>query len=255
MKKIAILVISHKPCKVPNSSIYYPIEVNADAHKQPIFKYRDNTGDNISSKNPNYCELSGLYWAYKNFFNDFDIVGLVHYRRFFVKNNFCFRKNLRNVIDEKTILKILSKKDFILPKKRHYYIETNYSHYIHAHKKEALDLAGEIIKKDYPQYYSSFEKVMNKRSGHYFNMFITRKELAIKYCDWMFDILFKLEKQIDLNDYKGNEARVFGFVSELLMDTFIYANNLSYKNQKYLFMEKQNWFKKGFNFIKRRFSK
>ena len=71
----------------------------------------------------------------------------------------------------------------------------------------------------------------------------------------MFDILFKLEKQIDLNDYKGNEARVFGFVSELLMDTFIYANNLSYKNQKYLFMEKQNWFKKGFNFIKRRFSK
>lgn len=53
----------------------------------------------------------------------------------------------------------------------------------------------------------------------------------------MFDILFKLEKEIDLSKYEGQERRVFGFVSELLMDVYVNKNKLKVKNQKYFFME------------------
>lgn len=45
---------------------------------------------------------------------------------------------------------------------------------------------------------------------------------------------------------------VFGFVSERLLDVWINTNNISYTNQPYIFMEKQNWFIKGINFVKRK---
>ena len=245
-----ILVIAHKKAKFPSDPIYLPMEVGAFNHKEHFLEYRDDKGDNISNKNPNYCELTGLYEAYKNM--EYDVLGLVHYRRYFLKSNFAFKKDFKNIIDQKTIDKLLKKYDIILPKKRHYYIESNYSHYIHAHNKEALDKTIEIIKNDYPDYYPYLMKHLKKTTGHYFNMFIAKKEVIDPYLKWMFDILFKVEHEIDLTKYEGVEARVFGYVSELLIDVYVNKNNLKVKNQKYLFWEKQNWVKKIFNFIKRK---
>lgn len=62
---------------------------------------------------------------------------------------------------------------------------------------------------------------------------------------------FKLEKEIDLSKYEGQERRVFGFVSELLMDVYVNKNKLKVKNQN-ISLWKTNWFKKIFNFIKRK---
>lgn len=254
MSNIKIIVVSHKPYKMPSSPIYLPVEVGAISRKEHFFENRDDQGENISSKNPNYCELTGIYWAYKNL-KDIDILGLVHYRRYFMKNSFCVSKNLDNVIDSKTIENILNKYDIILPKKRHYYIESNYSHYIHAHPKEGLDLTREIIEKDYKEYLPFFDKHMKKRSGHYFNMFIAKKEVIYPFLDWMFDILGKVESKIDISSYSIYDQRVYGFISELLFDVYCAKNNLKIKDQKYLFFENQNWFKKGWNFIKRKITK
>lgn len=49
---------------MPDDSVYLPIQVGAALH--PALGYvPDNTGYNISDKNPNYCELTALYWAWK----------------------------------------------------------------------------------------------------------------------------------------------------------------------------------------------
>lgn len=249
---IKIVVIAHKPYKMPNNPIYYPIEVGAISREKHFSNYQDDLGkDNISKKNPYYCELTGIYWAYKNL--NYDILGLVHYRRYFVKNCFCLRKSLSNIIDSETIIRLLKTNDFILPKKRHYYIETNYSHYCHSHKKEALDVTGAVIKGKFPEYFPYFEKQMKKRSGHYFNMFIAKKEIINPYLDWLFSVLFEVEKNLDLSEYTGYDQRVFGFISELLLDTYIMKNQLTFHDQKYIFMEKQNWPKKVCAFLKRKF--
>ena len=84
-------------------------------------------------------------------------------------------------------------------------------------------------------------------------MFIMKKELLDSYCQWLFDILFELEKRLDISDYSANDKRVFGFVSERLMDVWIGTNQVEYQEMPVIFMEKQNWVVKGGNFLKRKF--
>ena len=100
MNDIKILLICHKPTKnIPKSDIYLPLEVGASLRDEHFLDNLDDTGDNISNKNPSYCELTGLYWAFKNL--DYDVLGLVHYRRLFMKSNLCVRKDKKNVLTEK----------------------------------------------------------------------------------------------------------------------------------------------------------
>ena len=62
---IKILVAAHKNYWMPEDSVYLPLHVGAEG-KSDLGYTKDNTGDNISAKNPNFCELTGLYWAWKN---------------------------------------------------------------------------------------------------------------------------------------------------------------------------------------------
>ena len=81
MGKIEIYVAAHKPieCTLPEHCKL--IQVNAKANGEWPGCLHDSDGqDNISSKNPNYCELTALYSMWKN--SKADINGLFHYRRF-----------------------------------------------------------------------------------------------------------------------------------------------------------------------------
>ena len=99
----------------------------------------------------------------------------------------------------------------------------------------------------------AFNKVMNRTWGHMFNMFVMRKDYFDEYCDWLFTILFELEKRIDISNYTTMEARVFGFISELLLDVWLETKQVKCKEVNVSFMERQNWIKKGTLFLKRKF--
>lgn len=248
---IKIMVAAHKPYKMPKEKIYYPVHVGAEG-KNSIGYTGDNTGDNISIKNPNYCELTGLYYMWKN--EEYDVLGIAHYRRYFVNPK---RKGDKwdRMLTEKEVASIMKHTDIVLPKKRNYFIETNYSQYVHAHHAIDLDTTREIISEMYPDYITAYDKSMKDTKGHRFNMFIMKKEKADEYLKWMFDILFELEKRLDISDYSVNDARVFGFVSERLIDVWLETKGYEYKELPVLFMEKENWIKKGMNFLKRKFIK
>ena len=85
--KIKILVAAHKKFPMPEVEGYLPVLVGAKKNYKPDIPYqRDDEGENISEKNPNYNELTAIYWAWKNL-KDVDAVGLVHYRRLFLKKS------------------------------------------------------------------------------------------------------------------------------------------------------------------------
>ena len=80
MKDIKIIVATHKKYEMPQNKIYLPVQVGAEG-KEDLGYVKDNTGENISIKNPYFCELTGLYWAWKNLKHSY--IGLAHYRRHF----------------------------------------------------------------------------------------------------------------------------------------------------------------------------
>lgn len=249
---IKILVATHKQYWMPEDKIYLPIRVGR-VEKADLGYLGDDTGDNISAKNANYCELTGLYWAWKNLKCDY--IGLCHYRRYFahaVSGSDMEKKKLA-ILQRTDYEKLLKQYDVILPKQRNYFIETVRSQYEHAHNKNDLALTEQIVAELYPEYSEAFCKVMGGTKLHIFNMFVMKKEKFDEYCQWLFTILFELEKRIDISSYSQYEARVFGFLSERLLNVWLEKQKLKVKGIDVVFLEKIDWFDKGMKFLKRKF--
>lgn len=247
--EIKILVATHKEYWMPKDEVYFPLHVGKEG-KQDLGYVGDNTGENISAKNANYCELTGLYWAWKNL--ECEYIGLCHYRRYFSKGSVGKDKKAA-ILHKDDYEKLLQKYDALLPKKRNYFIETVCSQYEHAHNKRDLDEVENIVKELYPEYSEGFTKVMNRTKLHILNMFVMKKDKFDEYCKWLFDILFELEKRIDITSYNQYEARVFGFLSERLFNVWLEKQNLNCCEVPVVFLEKQDWGKKIYEFLKRKF--
>ncbi len=250
---IKILVATHKLYWMPPGEIYLPIQVGAEG-KENLGYLCDNTGDNISIKNNNYCELTGMYWAWRNLTCEY--IGLCHYRRYFSHKSSStemYDKH-RAVFSEVDYQKLLKSYDVILPKKRNYFIETVRSQYEHGHYKSDLDEVERVVAELYPEYSTAFTTVMNRTKLHIFNMFVMRKEKFDEYCKWLFDILFVLEKRIDISGYSQYQSRVFGFLSERLFNVWLEREKLKIVEVDVVNLEPIDWAKKIFEFLKRKFA-
>ncbi len=254
MSKVKIIVATHKKYKMPDDELYLPVQVGSEG-KENLGYQVDNNGENISNKNATFCELTGLYWAWKNL--EADYIGLCHYRRHFTcKKLIPFNEDakFKILLNKKQTEEILKDTDIILPKKREYYIENLYDHYKHTMYVETLDETRKIIEEKCPNYLPEFDKLHKRTSAHMFNMFVMKKEYLNDYCEWLFDILFELEKRIDSSKYDSFHARYLGRISELLLDVWINTNGLKYREVKVIDMQNVNWFKKGWAFLMAKFT-
>ncbi|EAL8878176.1 DUF4422 domain-containing protein, partial [Campylobacter jejuni] len=262
--KIKILIGYHKPAVLLKDDILTPIhlgralvtECSKDGEMaKEDFEWMcenmigDDTGDNISYLNRYFCELTGIYWAWKNYdkLGSPDYIGFMHYRRIFdfysdfeklpINKKFNiselsyiddFDKNMylnsENIIN--TILvynRVIIKAQNVNP----------YSHYKYATdflKIKDYDICLDIISKKFCKY-SKASKIYNNREESYFcNMFILPKEDFFEYCTFLFGVLFEGQKLINTSKYNIIEKRVFGHLAERLSGIFFtYLKNKKYQ--------------------------
>lgn len=205
---------------------------------------RDSVGDSISEKNSNFCELTALYWIWKN--DTSASVGLEHYRRFFC------RRTLRIAcpLSVSSIEKKLRKADILLPDKVNLR-QSIYEHYKKNHVIADLECCREIIMEKFPEYLASFDAVMRKRRAYMYNMFVMRRELLNSYASWLFDILFEAEQRIELGGRDHYQERVFGFLSERLFQVWIFHHHLRVKSAPVYNIGEKIFLKNCKNFLKK----
>ena len=260
MKKnrtVKIVVATHKEYRMPEDEMYLPLQVGAEGKPFDWGYQKDNEGDNISSRNPGYCELTGLYWAWKNL--DADYLGLVHYRRHFASG---IGKNVwERVLKYEDLQPHLGKVKIFVPKKRRYYIESLYSHYAHTHYACQLDETKKIIAEKYPEYIESYERVVKRTYGYMFNMMIMERNMFQEYCEWLFGILFELETRLNMPELSDFQKRYFGRVSEIIFNVWLdrqltegTMRKDEIKEVPWIYMEKINWWEKGKAFLRAKFA-
>lgn len=176
----------------------------------------DHKTDSISHKNPYYSELTGLYHIYKHTTDRF--VGLIHYRRFFSGKRFSIFSY--KALTGRQIEKHLLNHDIILPKKTRFRMSL-YENYKHNHYIKDIELTRSVIEKLYPNYLKSFNQHMQGKKAYIANMFIGKKDIIDQYSKWLFDILFELEKLVDISSYDTYQKRIYGFISERLFNVWL----------------------------------
>lgn len=247
---ITVMVAAHKPYEVPQQEMYLPVQVGAAGKESLPGFTRDDTGENISLKNETFCELTGLYWLWKNR-PGCAAYGLCHYRRYFARPGFLQTKRQR-ILSRQAAEKLLEKTDAVLPKKRHYVIETREQQYIHAHNAQDLSETARVLQEKYPECMPAWHRMLSSRSGHIFNMFLMKKDVFEGYCRWLFDILFAVEERLDISLYSPSDRRVFGYVAERLMDVYLDTYKVNYRECPVVNLEKQYWLLKGARFLMRK---
>lgn len=235
---IKLFTITHKEFTPPPDRMYVPLHVGRATGKDLGF-LGDHTGDNISEKNPFYCELTGMYWIWKNcgishttdqmansndqadILHDPDYVGICHYRRYLINEKGA-------LFTEDELTELLREYDMITTKlltlPGSYYNGFSANHHI-----KDLITTGDVIREKYPEYIDTFERLIHGPNTYFGNIFITSKTSYDRYCEWLFDILFEVEKRTDFTGYNGYQKRLFGFLAEFLQTVWIQYHNLHVK--------------------------
>lgn len=242
-KRIKILVATHKTFQMPKDDMYIPIHVGREG-KADLGFVGDNTGDNISSKNSSWSELTGLYWGWRNL--DCDYMGLVQYRRHFMLKK---KKGLfESILTQNEATQLLDQADIILPIKRNYRIMSLEEHFNGYDFSVASDLANlrKVIHSISPAYDEAVDEVMRRKSGHMCNMFIMKKNLLDDFCEWEFSILTALEKMIG-----DDRKRIIGYIAEHMLDIWIVKNGHHYVECKVALLDRKNEFDRKFDFVMR----
>jgi len=222
----------------------------------------DATGENISAKNEIYSELTGWYWIWKNQKHDF--IGTAHYRRYFtatplsnirkigklllfliglqkkryglwyVKNSVQWQNK---ILSKNEIESLLSEYDAILPQKKIFKYSVS-EQYRRRHNSNDIILTRNIVNEKYPDYIQTFDSVFNQGEMYSFNMFILPWNLFDSYMNWLFNILFELEKRSDINMADKYQKRICAFMAERLQTVWIKQNNLKVKELPVLYFKK-----------------
>lgn len=213
---------SHKDCPLKNLAIVpdyvFPLQVGVENSPVRIASLVDNTGDNISAKNGNYSELTGLYWIWKNKLTSMGIpegdkrqyFGLAQYRRMLE-------------FSEDDLLRLPDNDvDAVLP------YPMPYEPSIHAHHERYLKDADwetllKVLKAIQPEYLEAFTEILNQKYLYNYNVIFARKRVLKEYCEWLFPILKQVE-EVSVPKGVDRSDRYIGYMGEMLETLYFMKN-------------------------------
>lgn len=190
-----------------------PIQAGAALTKERICEVRDDQGENISYKNGQYCELTALYWIWKQ--DSSDYAGLCHYRRHFELDEEMLRRLACSDIDVVLTIPILNFPN-VEAVYRHDHVETDWK------------IMMEGICSLEPDYREAAEELQNGNFYYGYNMLIARKEIFDDYCAWLFPILEYCEERCGEKE-STYQKRYLGFLAERLMGIYFLKHEEEYK--------------------------
>ena len=219
----------------------------------------DATGDSISARNKFYCELTGQYWIWKND-RQSEIVGLCQYRRLLwiarppltlCSRNFNSIEDCREHLDTRRLGSLLDGCDIILPRRYAFSCDNIETQFVRAHRRENFELMIRALGRTHAEYLPTAREVFARRTEHLANLLIARKELFDEYSHWLFDVLFEVERSIELNDAN---ARMLGYMGERLLNVYVEHNRLRVKEVPLIFIdERQDSARIDWRYVKRRY--
>lgn len=231
-KQIQIFVVYHKPAPVLDQPPFVPLQVGDGPAINGFL--RDDTGDNIAPKNPNFCELTAQYWIWKNAKADY--VGLCHYRRLLG-----FMKSRTTTFSEPTaaeyarfgwseacVQALLANHDILLPPAWEMFpvgepgnFVSAYDFFSRQYGTKAMDALLDVIRMETPRLAPYAGPVLRTpRKMVFGNICVMRKDLYDAYSEWLFTVLFALERRIELPK-KKEDARLFGYFGEYLLNLWV----------------------------------
>lgn len=240
-QSIRIFVSTHKKAAYFDSNILQPVQVGTAATKPFPFVFHDNEGDNISRKNPLYCELTAQYWAWKNV--DADYYGFCHYRRYFNFSDTDYTENsYGEIMDDYIDADAVSKYGLDDRTMEHAIcgydvITTRYGNLEkiidkHGSPKAVWEAAPKLIDEDlhrmydilctrHPDYRQDAIAFLKGNRSCFCNMFIMKKDIFFDYCEWLFPLLEEFERCTDMSHYSKEALRTPGHLSERLLNIYL----------------------------------
>ncbi len=180
-----------------------------DAYRETLIKKGfvfDDSGDNISTLNWAFGDLTATYWIWKN--SPYDIVGTSQYRRFWDNSiaNMEFRPNTLYV-----------QKPYILDK-------SIKDQYIECHGELGIAILEKLVtEKKIPLTQAMLDKTYAFEYLHSCNMFIAHKELYDRFCKILFDIVFEVYAACKdhLDSVEPYNKRIPAFLGERIVMALI----------------------------------
>ncbi len=267
--KAKIYVSMHKPSYIPKNKFLVPIQVGSALATGEIPNIlQDNVGENISSKNKRYCELTAQYWAWKND-KDSDYLGFWHYRRYMsfdtgkakdstiwgvIPREKITEKQLKEfAITESDMAEVIDGADLIMPDSWRVIDTVNlektgnlknislYEHWNQHLEKSDIDTLISVISEKYPEYTRALFEVLYSDTAPFYNMFIMKRELFQEYNEFCFGVLEEIEKQVDHEKYSVELYRTLGHIGERLVAIFAKHLEISRKEITILRLPVVQW--------------
>jgi len=207
-------VVDKPLAKFPELSPFIiPIQAGAALTEKRIADVTDDSGDNISTKNRKYSEMTAVYWIWKHI--QVDYIGLCHYRRHFFAVEKIVEKLQDHVIDAVLPIPTLCN-------------QSVYEDYLLKHIPDVWKPMMDVLQESTPEYYLAAKQIYQEKCFYASNMWILKRHVLDDLCKWMFPILMKIEKRVgELPDPYYN--RYTGFCAERLTTLYFLYNKNNWK--------------------------